>query len=472
MARRDGLASTGLILFLLVITGYLLVERQSCISSSSLAPNDKNTGITNAAMMQTIEGTRNQIHELQQILLQVKEASNHQQLKLQQQNQLVEDAVHKPAPIPVRHVEPAVHNEQLVPMDKPLPGLMSDSQPNVVAAVVVLACNRPTVDRCLQLLLKYRPSAEQFPIVVSQDCGHKPTAKVIQGFVEEYDNIIHIEQPDLSEPQVEPRFRGMGGYYKIARHYKWMLTQVFDKYKYDAVIIVEDDLDVAPDFFSYFSMGKALLQADPTLWCVSAWNDNGKSEHVVDPRKLYRSDFFGGLGWMMRRELWVNELGAKWPNRFWDDWMREHEQRRDRACIRPEISRTRTFGKVGVSNGQFYDQYLRYIKLNTEPVPWLDEDVSYLLKSHYDPGFKKAVYEQSTLVSVETALSGSATGNQLRVEYDYSNKRAFDQLATRLGIMKDLKDGVPRMAYMGVVTFHFKGKLVHIAPKQPFNGYD
>ena len=38
--------------------------------------------------------------------------------------------------------------------------------------------------RCLDLLLKYRPSAVQFPIVVSQDCGHEPTARAIR----EYNN--------------------------------------------------------------------------------------------------------------------------------------------------------------------------------------------------------------------------------------------------------------------------------------------
>lgn len=35
--------------------------------------------------------------------------------------------------------------------------------------------------------------------------------------------------------------------------------------------------------------------------------------------------------------------------RFWDDWIREPEQRKNRACIRPEIPRTRTFGRIGVS---------------------------------------------------------------------------------------------------------------------------
>lgn len=63
---------------------------------------------------------------------------------------------------------------------------------------------------------------------------------------------------------------------------------------------------------------------------------------------LYRTDFFPGLGWMLTRELW-DELGPKWPRSYWDDWVRAPEQRSGRACIRPEISRTRTFGKKGVS---------------------------------------------------------------------------------------------------------------------------
>ena len=38
-----------------------------------------------------------------------------------------------------------------------------------------------------------------------------------------------------------------------------------------------------------------------------------------------------------------------------------------RACIRPEISRTVTFGDKGVSAGQFYKQHLQYIRLNSDP---------------------------------------------------------------------------------------------------------
>ena len=38
--------------------------------------------------------------------------------------------------------------------------------------------------------------------------------------------------------------RQFHGYYKISRHYKWALGQIFDQMGYDSAIVVEDDLDV------------------------------------------------------------------------------------------------------------------------------------------------------------------------------------------------------------------------------------
>ena len=61
--------------------------------------------------------------------------------------------------------------------------------------------------------------------------------------------------------------------------------------------MLEDDLEIAPDFFYYMLAGAALLRKDPSLWTMTAWNDNGLERFAKDPAKLYRSDFFGGLGW-------------------------------------------------------------------------------------------------------------------------------------------------------------------------------
>ncbi|CAD5233408.1 unnamed protein product [Bursaphelenchus xylophilus] len=129
-------------------------------------------------------------------------------------------------------------------------------------------------------------------------------------------------------------------YHNIAAHYKWALDSVLANFS--AAIITEDDLDIAEDFFSYFEATRKLLDADPTIWCISAWNDNG-GNRLVDNNKpdlLYRTDFFPGLGWMIKANVW-EELTQKWPAAYWDDFMRTPEARKNRVCIRPEVSRTR-----------------------------------------------------------------------------------------------------------------------------------
>lgn len=41
-----------------------------------------------------------------------------------------------------------------------------------VIPVLVFSCNRVSVSRSLDLLIKYRPSRQQFPIIVSQVCSN------------------------------------------------------------------------------------------------------------------------------------------------------------------------------------------------------------------------------------------------------------------------------------------------------------
>ena len=90
---------------------------------------------------------------------------------------------------------------------------------------------------------RYRPSAGLFPVIVSQDCGHLPTAQAIATYGS---RVTHIKHPDLSEPVIPAERRkalksssALKGYFKISRHYKWALTQIFDEMGYENVIIVE-----------------------------------------------------------------------------------------------------------------------------------------------------------------------------------------------------------------------------------------
>lgn len=115
--------------------------------------------------------------------------------------------------------------------------------PEVVIPILVIACDRVTVRRSLDRLIQYRPSSQLHPIIISQDCGHADTARVIGSYG---DQVMHISQPDLSDIPVRPEHRKFQGYYKIARHYRWALTQVFHVLSYSTVVIVEDDLEVGP----------------------------------------------------------------------------------------------------------------------------------------------------------------------------------------------------------------------------------
>ncbi|XP_058795569.1 alpha-1,3-mannosyl-glycoprotein 2-beta-N-acetylglucosaminyltransferase isoform X2 [Phymastichus coffea] len=303
-----------------------------------------------------------------------------------------------------------------------------------IIAILVISCNRVTVKRCLDRLLKFRPNDQQFPIIVSQDCGHYQTSNVIKSYGKK---IVHIQLPDQTDIEVPIKEKKFKGYFKIARHYGWALNETF-KQGFQAVVVVEDDLDIAPDFFEYFLGTYPILKADPTLWCVSAWNDNGKSE-LIDSESthlLYRSDFFPGLGWMLTKKLWI-ELSSKWPQSYWDDWIRQPEQRKNRACIRPEISRTRTFGKLGVSNGLFFEKHLQYIKLNEQFIPFSKLNLTFLIKEYYDVSFVNKVYK-SEVVSY-TDLINEKVGFDESVRISYYTRQSYKNTARLFGLMDDFK---------------------------------
>lgn len=451
ITKRGWLILLGMCLF--VLGNIVLLYRFVSKHSATLALDPRLTQLSDKYLESMADGKLKDIGEVVKTLREKpsKSASTIKGESVEKPEE-EEKTSKKPKTVLVRVARPVVIYRKKRP-------LVPASAKNVTTAVLVVACNRPeALIRCLDLLLRYRPSAAQFPIVVSQDCGHKETAEVIAAYGSQ---VKHIQQPDLSDVEGVPsNMKSMMGYYKISRHYKWAFGQMFDVMGFDTVTVVEDDLDIAPDFYEYFTATKSVLEKDPWLWCISAWNDNGKEGMVQRNDVLYRTDFFPGLGWMLRKDIW-DELKPKWPLGFWDDWMREGAQRKNRACIRPEIPRTKTFGRVGVSRGQFYDQHLRFIKLNEKFHPFTKTDLSYLLKDSYDRNFVARVHTLP-LVTVDQLVSKNVFAEEVQIHY--SSELDFKNVGKRLGVMTDFKAGIPRMAYQGIVTVVFKGKTVHLVP--------
>lgn len=334
--------------------------------------------------------------------------------------------------------------------------------------LLIICANRPEYfQRTLELVAKYHPTG-QLPILISQDGDDSRVEKLIGG------TILHLQ---LASPDVEfvhKKFRGSGhyenGYFRLAAHYKFALDEVFSRPEIKRVIILEEDLLIAPDFFEYFAATKHLLDSDTSLLAVSAWNDNGMKQTIRDNKQLYRSDFFPGLGWMMPRRVW-EDLGPKWPRAYWDDWLREPKQRQGRQFIRPEFCRTFHIGQKGVSNSQ-YSEYLNSIRLNEEFVPFTTMDLSYLEADRWKDIFLNQV-RAATLISLEDARSGRGMLNakrnniaEVKVVYDRFEGpgNSYSKVAAWSGAMDNVKAGVPRTAYMGIVTIWKGDSKVHLVP--------
>lgn len=86
------------------------------------------------------------------------------------------------------------------------------------------------------------------------------------------------------------------GYVKLSGHFKWAFTQVFDNlisglfsFSIEHLIVLEEDLRIAVDFYEYFAAMIHFLDNDPTIYAVSAWNDNGQLSFVKNASSIYRS---------------------------------------------------------------------------------------------------------------------------------------------------------------------------------------
>lgn len=345
-------------------------------------------------------------------------------------------------------------------------GRLIDKEQVPVAAVVIMACNRADyLERTVKSVLKYQSSvASKFPLFVSQDGSHPAVKEKALSF----DQLTYMQHLDY-EPVHTERPGELIAYYKIARHYKWALDGLFYKHNFSRVIILEDDMEIAPDFFDYFESTAALLDKDKSIMAVSSWNDNGQKQFVHDPKVLYRSDFFPGLGWMLARSTW-DELSPKWPKAYWDDWLRLKENHKDRQFIRPEVCRTYNFGEHGSSLGQFFKQYLEPIKLNDVLVDWKSMDLNYLMEDKYIKHFADIVKKAKPIRGTDLVLKARNIGGDVRIQYN--DQPDFERIARQFGIFEEWKDGVPRTAYKGIVVFRYQipqriflvgpGSLVHL----------
>lgn len=169
--------------------------------------------------------------------------------------------------------------------------------PRHTLPVLVLCYNRPAyLKHTLDKLFANIDNDTLHPVVVSQDGVNAAVAAVARHFPLR----AHIQR--AHRPLPTQLSKGPGPqYYHIAAHYYFALSYLFREHpEWDAVIVLEEDIEIAPDFFDYFQATYPLLRADASLMAISAWNDNGDAGYANDPVRVYRTSFFPGLGTHVR----------------------------------------------------------------------------------------------------------------------------------------------------------------------------
>ena len=208
--------------------------------------------------------------------------------------------------------------------------------------ILLVTCDRAAeMEATLTRLLGVRGVDKADVLVVVDACAVEAT-QAIHALCDDA-GVAHHQNPREIAPH------GADGAARIASAYGYALKHAFETAfpRAPGVVVVEDDMAFSPDFFEYFHAIAGVLDRDQGTWLASAWHDNGFDYLVADPFALRRTRYFPGLGWLLPRRIWEDELCVSWPSTHWDHWMRDPAQHRGRDVIVPEISRDYHMGVKG-----------------------------------------------------------------------------------------------------------------------------
>ena len=245
-------------------------------------------------------------------------------------------------PAPQRHVARDFFCENRAPQGSK--GIDASSMAAFIASggrfpIALLTCNRAQqLERTLKDLLAVRCVLPSDVTVIADTCsGAEALADIARAAGVAY----HLHARNLPYP-------GEDGAARIAAHYGYALGHMLNgAAAAPGLVVVEDDMAFAPDFYEFFHAVAGLVEGDASTWLASAWHDNGFDYLVADPLALRRTRYFPGLGWLLPRALWQGQLASGWPASHWDHWMRDPAQHRGRDIVYPELPRDYHMGVQG-----------------------------------------------------------------------------------------------------------------------------
>ncbi|CAL4128038.1 unnamed protein product, partial [Meganyctiphanes norvegica] len=175
---------------------------------------------------------------------------------------------------------------------------------------------------------------------------HQGTLQLLQ--------LMNLNYKQVSTVDIEENYTLNKANQKLFLYYRKVFELASELYSTaPAVIFMDEDVEVSPDFLSYMSQTLRLLYEDPTLYCINGYTQIGLNGLAHHPSRIYRGNVQVQWGYAVTLDF-IRESLAVWPKNgtieyasLYDFWL-YHKVRGDRECVFPELSRTKHYG-IGIN---------------------------------------------------------------------------------------------------------------------------
>lgn len=297
-------------------------------------------------------------------------------------------------------------------------------------AIAIIGCRRVSMLRGVVESLFKMTTIDSYSVYISLGCPESLSEKdeSMKELRYDYPSLHFLQYTDPPGASIPPSFL------RIQNHYVFVLKELFEKREHSEVILLEDDLALSPSLLNYYEQTFQLLYADPSLLCISAFNDNAYTSLLITNRmaetfnveRLRRSAHFPNLALLFHREgynrVWKNQKLDSTTN-GWDHWLRIRIDSLGGECVFPVVPRVRHLRSDNSTTAS------SALSNRLEKYPLVEEssvdlgNVSYLLLSNYDQSLLSTVLESSyvspVLENMQLSLSSFlGSGRDLSSLYD------------------------------------------------------
>lgn len=208
---------------------------------------------------------------------------------------------------------------------------------NQTSAIVVVGCKRLDSIALITRALEKQPEIGKYSLFLSLGCLEFLNKRHLQN-IKELSRYTILEYDDAKQLGSIPK-----PFKRIQLHYRFFLQVLFESYRFNRVIILEDDLELSPSLLNFFEATSPLLDQDETIACISAFNDNALADYG-DPKLLRRSSYFPNLALMFSlrsyNKIWKDQALTRSTN-GWDHWLRVRSASLHMEGVFPVIPRVR-----------------------------------------------------------------------------------------------------------------------------------